>query len=752
MATVSYIKVIVPLRLEWEPLYSYEYDGISSFPLAEGTRVTVPVASRTYVAVVSCADAGEEARKVGLDRIRPILGIAQGLEPVTMQEIALWRRVASYYLCTVGEVYKAAYPVSKVTQEETRARVTALRKSRLEKEKARLESELEKLRMRLSAKETALSRARKDSVKVSLDEARGRLLAKIGSHEEELSRVLSALSRPDEGGEELNRLSPVLSELSEAQMKALNEVRELMSSGKPVLLHGVTGSGKTEIYLRLAAECLRSGRSVLYLVPEIALSRQLEERVRAAIGQSLLVFHSAESQLSRYETAEAMRGGSYLVLGTRSAIFLPHRNLGLIVIDEEHDTSYKQDSPAPRYNARETAVMLGMVHSSRIILGSATPSLESLYNCKVGRFGYVSLKQRYFGALPSDVEVIDTIAERRKRGMVGLFSRKLISLIGDCLERKRQVLLLRERRSFAPAVQCGECGEIVRCRRCNVPLSLHHRADGTAKLVCHYCGRVYEYAGTCSSCGGTLIPLGSGTQKVEEEASALFPGARIARLDGDTAKDRKYATEVIRGFSKGDIDILIGTQIVAKGFDFSGLELVAVIGADSILGQEDYRADEKSLQLLEQLRGRCGRRSQKGLFVIQTSQPSHPVYRTLEGEMNHEEMADGLLGERKLFGYPPYSRVVGIIVKDSNARRADLMAAELVSALRCSGMTSATSLVGPYSPSVDKVSGQNIRCARILLPKDRDLTANKAVILQTVNNFEKERKYLGHISLDVDPV
>ena len=252
--------------------------------------------------------------------------------------------------------------------------------------------------------------------------------------------------------------------------------------------------------------------------------------------------------------------------------------------------------------------------------------------------------------------------------------------------------------------------------------------------------------------GGTLIPLGSGTQKVEEEAAALFPGARIARLDGDTAKDRKYATEVIRGFSKGDIDILIGTQIVAKGFDFSGLELVAVIGADSILGQEDYRADEKSLQLLEQLRGRCGRRSQKGLFVIQTSQPSHPVYRTLEGEMNHEEMADGLLGERKLFGYPPYSRVVGIIVKDSNARRADLMAAELVSALRCSGMTSATSLVGPYSPSVDKVSGQNIRCARILLPKDRDLTANKAVILQTVNNFEKERKYLGHISLDVDPV
>ncbi|MGN0201409.1 MAG: primosomal protein N' [Candidatus Cryptobacteroides sp.] len=756
MSQVRFIKVIVPLRLEWEPLYSYEYDDNAPFPLDEGTRVVVPVGSKTYVAVVSCTDAGEEAKAVGLSRVKPVAGLAAGLAPVTPQEIALWRKVASYYLCTVGEVYKAAYPGMKVSQEETSARVRAAREARLAKERARIEAKLENLRQRLSAKEEALARARKESVKERLKGEMDVILGQIGALETDLeapagaSAVPSGIRSSESAG--IPSSSAALPQLSEAQMKVFEEIRNLTGGGKPVLLHGVTGSGKTEIYLKLAAECLVSGRSVLFLVPEIAMSRQLEERARSIFGDRLLVFHSAESILSRHETAEAMKQGPCLVLGTRSAIFLPFRNLGLVVVDEEHDTSYKQESPSPRYNARETAVMLGGIHGAAVLLGSATPSLESLYNCSAGRYAYVSLNERYFGSASSDVEVIDTIAERRKNGMIGLFSRKLIERIRDCLDRKRQVLILRERRSFSPAVQCAECGEIVKCRRCNVPLSLHFRQDGTGRLICHYCGRTYEYSGACPGCGGALSPLGAGTQKVEEEAAALFPEARIARLDGDSARDRKYATDVIRGFSKGEIDILIGTQIVAKGFDFSGLDLVAVIGADSILGQEDYRADEKGLQLLEQFRGRCGRRSGKGMFVIQTSQPGHPVYRTLEGTMESKSMMDSLLGERKLFGYPPYSRVVGIILKDSNALRADRMAADLVAALRQSGITSATSLVGPYSPAVDKVSGQNIRCARVLLPKDRNLAANKALILRTVNTFEKARKYAGHISLDVDPV
>ena len=539
----------------------------------------------------------------------------------------------------------------------------------------------------------------------------------------------------------------------------------------------------------MAQEALRSGKNVLYLVPEIALSRQLEDRIRETFPEELLVFHSGETMARKRETAAILRRSApagddsgfagerqcdarcassegdttthgHIVLGTRSAIFLPHRNLGLIIVDEEHDTSYKQDSPTPRYNGRESAIMMAKIFNANVILGSATPSLESLYNCSVGRYGLVTLDKRFYDAADSDIEIIDTIAERRKNGMIGSFSRKLIEHINKCLAEHRQVLILRERRAYSPIVQCQGCGEIPKCGRCNVSLSLHRRGDGSESLVCHYCGRVYEYTGRCPKCGGEMKPLGAGTQKIEEEAVKLFPNARVARLDSDTAQSRKLETDVIRRFSKGEIDILIGTRMVAKGFDFSGLTLVAVLQADSILGQEDYRADERGLQLLEQFRGRCGRRGEKGLFVIQTSQPEHPVYQSIDGKLGGNETVERFLGERKMFGYPPYSRVIRIIVKDYNQARGDLMSRELAQTVSnvlgvrpafAPGAANSPSVIGPYSPAVDKISGQNIRQIRVLLPKDRSLTKNKATIAAAVACFEKERKYSGHIALDVDP-
>ena len=344
--------------------------------------------------------------------------------------------------------------------------------------------------------------------------------------------------------------------------------------------------------------------------------------------------------------------------------------------------------------------------------------------------------------------------------MIGSFSRKLINHINGCLARHRQLLILRERRAYSPIVQCQECGEIPKCRRCNVSLSLHRRTDGSERLVCHYCGRVYEYSGKCPDCGGELKPLGSGTQKIEEEAEKLFPGARIARLDSDTAQSRKYETDTIRRFSKGEIDILIGTRMVAKGFDFSGLSLVAVLQADSILAQEDYRADERGLQLLEQFRGRCGRRGEKGLFVIQTSQPEHPVYQSIEGRLDGDGNMTRFLGERKMFGYPPYSRVIGVIVKDYNQARVDLLSRELAEALRSAlgvrpgfapGIQNGPNVIGPFSPAIDRISNQNIRLIRVLLSKDRSLTKNKEALAAAVRRFEKEKKYSGHIALDVDP-
>ena len=834
-----------------------------------GERVRVNFAGKEYVGVVSVENAGKQAEAIGIvDKVKPIVGMAEGLEPVTQEEVALWRQIAEYYLCTVGEVYKAAYPAQKVEKEVVQARHEALKEEREEKNRAKIEDKIKRLEERVEKKAEMAAKARKAesrerylAEKERLEEEIGLLVRRVTSMVGELCRTTSSVNGDGRsvtgGGGSVTRgggsvtgdggsvtgdggsvtgvggsvtdqrfsmayqpedeavvrrdstiETSVKTEkeivLSAAQEEAYSKIKEIFVKGKPALLHGVTGSGKTEIYLKLAQETLERGNNVLYLVPEIALSRQLEDRISETFPEELLVFHSGETMVRKRDVAAALRHCAsakdinenvdasqntnakkdsasedtltiksssceaiektnhhgYVVLGTRSAIFLPHKDLGLVIVDEEHDTSYKQDSPAPRYNGRETAIMMARIFGANVILGSATPSLESLYNCSVGRYGLVTLNKRFYDAADSDIEIIDTIAERRKNGMIGSFSRKLIGHIGKCLGEQRQVLILRERRAYSPIVQCQECGEIPKCRCCNVSLSLHRRADGSERLVCHYCGRVYEYTGKCPKCGGNLKPLGSGTQKIEEETANLFPNARIARLDSDTAQSRKYETDTIRKFSNGEIDILIGTRMVAKGFDFSGLSLVAVLQADSILGQEDYRADERGLQLLEQFRGRCGRRGEKGLFVIQTSQPEHPVYQSMEGQLDGNGTMARFLGERKMFGYPPYSRVIGVIVKDYNQARVDLLSRELAEAIRgalgarlsfAPGVQNSPDVIGPYSPAIDKISNQNIRQIRVLLPKDRSLVRNKETLAAAVERFEKEKKYSGHIALDVDP-
>lgn len=752
-----------------------------------GDRVRVNFAGKEYVGVVSMADAGKQAEEMGIvDKVKPILGMAEGLEPVTKEEIELWRQIAEYYLCTVGEVYKAAYPAQKVEKEVVQARQEALKVEREEKNRTKIADKIKRLEERAEKKAELAAKARKSESRERYLAEKEMLEGEIGLLVRELTSMVGELCRTtgsvtgygdsvtyhqDEepiGGSIIETSEGTEKEisLSAAQEEAYSKIKEIFAKGKPALLHGVTGSGKTEIYLKLAQETLAMGKNVLYLVPEIALSRQLEDRISETFPE-LLVFHSGETMSRKREVATVLRhagepaeGKGYVVLGTRSAIFLPHKNLGLVIVDEEHDTSYKQDSPAPRYNGRETAIMMAKIFGANVILGSATPSLESLYNCSVGRYGLVTLNKRFYDAADSDIEIIDTIAERRKNGMIGNFSRKLIEHIGKCLGEQRQVLILRERRAYSPIVQCQECGDIPKCRCCNVSLSLHRRADGSERLVCHYCGRVYEYTGKCHKCGGELKPLGSGTQKIEEEASKLFPNARIARLDSDTAQSRKYETDTIRKFSNGEIDILIGTRMVAKGFDFSGLSLVAVLQADSILGQEDYRADERGLQLLEQFRGRCGRRGEKGLFVIQTSQPEHPVYQSIDGKLDENGTMTRFLGERKLFGYPPYSRVIGVVIKDYNQARVDLLSRDLGEYLRgalavkvsfAPGVQNGPNVIGPYSPAIDKISNQNIRQIRVLLPKDRSLARNKETLAAAVERFEKEKKYSGHIALDVDP-
>ena len=756
MCEMKYISVILPLKLEWEPCYCISTQREIHSQIETGQRVRVKFAGKEYIGVVSGVDITPDIEP---EKIQHVLEVETSMEKVLPEEIALWRRVAEYYLCTVGEVYKAAYPAGKINLEEARAEAREKAVQRRQKLAANIQKRLQTLLDRLQKKQEQLQKSRentKSRIKLESD------IVKISEDIRKAETSLDAARKNVEvakTGLSLNEtcLPECKVQLTEAQQKAYNQIKEGFKVQKPVMLHGVTGSGKTEIYIKAAYETLTKGRNVLYLVPEIALSRQLEDRLYEHFEDRLLVFHSGETATAKRNIAEIIRSqrnseGNYILLGTRSSLFLPHHDLGLIIVDEEHDSSYKQDSPAPRYNGRDTALMLYLLQNTtkqeaacNILLGSATPSLEEMYNCMSGRHLKIDLTERYHGADDAEIEIIDTKAERRKRGMIGNFSRILIGHINNALAEGGQVLILRARRAWATALQCESCGEIQKCPHCNVSLSFH-KAAGQQK--CHYCGKTIAHTGNCSKCGGNLMPLGAGTQKIEEEAIQLFPNARIARLDSDTAQNKTYEKQIVKTFANGDIDILIGTQIVTKGFDFKNLRMVAVIAADSLLGVQDFRADEKALQLLEQFRGRCGRRSDRGLFIIQTSQPEHPIYQNLLAAQTRNFNLQ-LLEERKDFNFPPYSRIIEITIRDKNEKRAYAISHKLAAALE--NHFSAENITGPYQPVVDKIEDEYIQKIRVCFKKDRQLSSNKSNLLKIITNLEKASRYSGHITINVDP-
>ena len=810
MSDRIYISVILPLKLEWEPLYY-----TTSKNIKKGNRVRVSFAGKEYSGVVSGIDvlktdtahalmagntisdkvqddagtlymnlsdseeadnckqviAGNETREeeipeIGRLKIKEITAIESQLEDIGDKEIELWRKMSEYYLCTVGEIYKAAYPVSKISLEENEARKEESARIRIRKKAAAIEQKISRLKERISGEHAKLNMIECSTSSGTNKSALKKAAAcrdRISGLEEKISALEDSLNMLCSNGSSIVALEQVNNDISaddvlqekvtltSEQIKAYEGIEDAFERNKTVLLHGVTGSGKTELYMSLACKAMGGGQSVLYMVPEIALSRQLESRLKKIFKDRVLVFHSAESLPSKRKVSSLLRSGDpYIVLGTRSAIFLPFSNLGLVIVDEEHDTSYKQDSPAPRYNGRDCAVFLGIIHRCNVILGSATPSLESIYNCMGNKYRYIHLGERYHKSDKPEIEIIDTIAERRKNGMKGSFSKKLIERIRDTLDEGRQVMLLRARRSYSPVMQCTECGEIMKCPHCNVAMSYHKDKES---MICHYCGHSQPYTGLCIKCGSVMAGLGTGgTQKIEEEAGILFPTAVIARLDSDTAQKKNYETEIIEKFAEGKIDILIGTQILTKGFDFRGLGLVAVLQADSLLGMEDFRADEKAIQILEQFGGRCGRRNEKGRFIIQTSRPDHPVYgKLLENKDEDITASFGMLAERKEFGYPPFTRIINVIFKDKSEKRIEFMSEMLAKEFSTIQDNGNPEVTGPFSPSVSRVSDYEIRIIRLCLAKDRNLGIMKRKLLETIRKFEKRRTYSGHISIDVDP-
>ena len=740
---LKYLKVILPLKLDWEPCYSV-LPGTEGGVPSVGTRVSVRFAGRQYVGVVSESDVTPD---IELTKIQRIIRVEDGISPVTEVEMRLWRFVSDYYLCPVGEVYKAAYPSLKNDGEMIRSRERLRAEERLRRMNAALAAKRERL-------EAAVERRRAMYEKAVRPETRKKYLEALTKAENELNALPLEIAAQDDS-RSYTRLP--LPSLSLAQQTCLEQIRGFFSKKSPVLLDGVTGSGKTEVYISLAANVLDSGGSVLYMIPEIAVSKQLGNRLKEVFGNQLALFHSGMSASARSLAVEKVRMGNCIVLGTRSSVFLPFMDLGLVIVDEEHDNSYKQETPAPRYSGRDTAMMLARFHGADLLLGTATPSLESLYNCRTGRLAKVMLRERYFGDDRTVVEIVNTAEERRKRGMKGSFSYKLIDRMKEALKGGGQILLLRSRKSYSPAVQCSRCGKIPRCPHCDVSLSWH-RDEG--RLKCHYCGWNQPFNAVCPDCGGHLEPLGAGTQRVVEEVSMLFPDARVARIDGDMISGSAGEEAVIRDFSQGLIDILVGTQIVTKGFDFARLSLVAVLQADSLLGFQDFRADEKALQILEQFRGRVGRRGQRGLFLIQTATPEHPVYKYVASEQRSDDLAETILAERFAFGYPPFSRIIQITLRDSDEGSATSLAAALARAIRSefgiSGLVrnqaDQVSVLGPYAPAVDKVSNLYIRLIRVSMMKNQTLMDNKRRLASLVSDFGKENRCSAQLSLDVDPL
>ena len=633
MEALRYISVILPLKLDWEPVFSTDDPAVET-----GSRVAVLFNGGRYTGVVS----GCVTPTIQAERIQPILGLEADLERIGEAEITLWRSVAAYYLCSIGEVYKAAYPARKLEMEETLVR------------------QKERLRERLARKRTQLEKARKE-------ETRQRYTAEI--------RLLEAALMDSPTAE---TPLPDIS-LSPAQERAWQEIQAAFSAQKVALLQA---PGRSEIFLKAATETLRRGQSVLYLVPGIALNRQLEERLYARFGARLQCSHSALGHADRKAVAAAVRSDeACLVLGTRSALFLPWRKLGLILVEEEQDFSYKQDAPAPRYNGRDTAILLGGIHRCPVLLGSATPSFESLHNARTGRFRQIVLPPDP-AAPPVTVRLIDTQAERRKRGMNGVLSRQL----EECL-----------RHNFDAGHQAA--------------LILPRRARDTDPAA------------------------------LEATLRERFPEVSTARIDPDLPEVR--IKSILRGFSRGESRLLICGQDSVRFIDGDGPPLIAVLQAERLSALQDFRADERTLQWLGQWRLRAGRAAVPGQLVIQTEQPEHPVFRILQGLDSPEGR---LFEERRHFGYPPFTRLVEIQLRDYHPRRLDTLSQSLAACL-----PEGLSVTGPFQPAGSARDGEQLRLIRIALPRDPQLARHKEAIARSVTRFGKEHQYTGHIVINVDP-
>ena len=537
--------------------------------------------------------------------------------------------------------------------------------------------------------------------------------------------------------------------LSQAQQTALNTILHSFVQKNVCLLHGVTASGKTEIYIHLISQVLEAGKQVLYLLPEIALTTQITERLRRVFGNRLGIYHSKFPDAERVEIWQKQLSDSPydVILGVRSSIFLPFQKLGLVIIDEEHETSYKQQDPAPRYHARNAAIMLASIFGAKTLLGTATPSIETYYNARQGKYGLVELNKRHRQIQLPHIELVDIKELGRKKRMNGQFSPLLLQKIKEALESKEQVILFQNRRGFAPMIECRTCGWVPKCRNCDVSLTYHKRLN---QLTCHYCGYTYQVPAVCPACEGTeLVNRGFGTEKIEDDIRQLFPEARVARMDLDTTRSRTAYEKIISDFEEGRTDILIGTQMVSKGLDFDRVSVVGILNADSMLNYPDFRSHERAFQLMAQVAGRAGRRNRQGLVVLQTKSPDLPLIRQVL-DNNYRELYADQLTERPLFRYPPFYRLIYVYLKHRKEEVAEQAAAQMAAYLR-NGL--GDRVLGPDKPPVARIQALFIRKIMVKVEQEASLQKIRLYLTEVQRAIVADERFRTvNVYYDADPM
>ena len=746
-----YAQVVLPLA---QPMYTFSVDEALGVGIGDAVVVQFG-SSRYYTGIVWSIS----AQRPEYPRIKPILKRLYSTPLVTAEAQRLWEWIAEYYMCTIGEVMRVALPALAKPSATT---LSELDERSIEPPTETFVALAEELRTEEALAAYVAKHGRKaprrtetmDRIAALAVERRSadgfvprRLVDAETVHIADLKRrgLIELREATIEATHDKDDF--LLPTLSEAQQHALDAIDEGHRNNKVALLHGVTGSGKTEIYVHLIARTLAEGRDVLVLVPEIVITSQLVERLERIFEGRTTTYHSRLTPLRRGETflRLASSAGGELIVGVRSAIFLPMKRPGLIVVDEEHDANYKQTDPTPRYNARDMAVVMGRIYGAKVVLGSATPSLESLYNATTGKYAYIELTERWGEAVLPEVIISDTIRAVKRNERKTHFNLELLQNIHRSLSAGEQAILFQNRRGYAPYIQCRTCGYSPRCPHCNVTLTRHKATD---RMECHYCGYNMPAPKMCPNCEvQDMALMGFGTEKVAEEISRLMPEARIERLDGDTSTSERAFKRIVTRFDSGEADILVGTQILTKGFDFGGVTTVGILNADNLLTMPDFRASERAFQLMMQVAGRAGRRNDRGRVVIQTSQPKHPVIRFVASGDYHA-MANSELAERRAFGYPPYSHLIRLLMRHEEYNLLHHAAHALATVMR---KKFGARVMGPVSAALEMLRGEHR--AEILLKIESGASMQRArtLLREAIATVEGDPQYKTvKISVDVD--